>query len=176
MSNDKIINCLVCYTPTVDSKDGRCSTKCRQTEQVVDFFSKEILEYNDQDDTRVYFYDIGLGALVDMYTINIIKFVRSDTFKQSEIKYYLDKIQDAILTKINRSAKNQFIRKHIIEKMKKLLVINYKMWMARDSFFKDQETLGSAVVYLEYTKERDSLKNEIDLAVEGRARINRLYV
>jgi hypothetical protein len=61
--------------------------------------------------------------------------------------------------------------------MKQLLVKNYKMWMARNAFFQDNsdDVVGEAVVYLRHSKERDNIKNEIDLAVEGRARINRLY-
>lgn len=158
--------CIICYTQTIDSKDGICSKKCRDAEKSILEFTDEILDHQNTEDSRVYFYDIGLGSLIDMYVIHTIKFYEENTFSKAETKYYLSKLYESIMTKINRSARNSYMKIFINQKMKELFMINYRMWKMRE--LRD-------IKYFDLCDQRDVIKNEIDMTVEGRSRINRVY-
>lgn len=180
MSEHTISLCGICGTKVVDSKDERCSESCRELEASIQSFGQQIVEHKQTEDNRVYFYDVGIGELLDKYTIYLIRASKQKVYERQATNYWLNKLDESIESKVNRSARNRPIRLFIKDIFTGLLRVNSNMWRIRQELANGMAddpkyTAELALDYFELSSQRDKLKNEVDLAIEGRSRITRVY-
>ena len=143
-------------------------------------FGEKIINHKQTDDSRVYFYDVGIGELLDKYAVYSIRAMKQRPIDRQSTNYFLNKLAESIESKINRSARNKPIRQHLTNILKKLIKVNSEMWKLRNTLAEGMSepasyTAETALLYFELSDERDKLKNEADLVIEGRSRITRVY-
>lgn len=175
-------SCEICGQAYLESENpGYCSKKCfnLSTKDLVDI--KEcISSVENTSDKRIFFYDIGIGEACDKYCILLLRYRhQAKLVDTNETDKELRKLWDCIRSKINKSCYHPDTKKAVAELIGKLFVSNAKMWRLRDLVSQgDQYSSAANEAAHNYFTEsftRDSIRNEIDLLVEGRPRTIRVY-
>jgi len=172
--------CSICGVQLVDSKTQICSKECSESIEILEkSLIKQITDHKNTEDNRIFFYDIGLGQLIDIYTILLIRYIHQNEVDRYETDFQLGKIRDGVLSKINRSARYPEMKKHIAKLTKDIFHVNFKMWRNRnrvqDRKLPDIERQKCALEYFDSSYDRDLIRQLADASIDGRAKTVRIY-
>lgn len=177
MSN--IRECLGCGNNADHAVSPFCSRPCEMAVDEAKQFSKEILAY-ESDDRRVFFYDFAFGDLCDLWSTYLLRRVRAkDLSKARTVDRALERLQKAILTKLNRNiiTPNCETRKTIIKTIHDLLFFNARIWEWKEKNWLSDKGIGVEEWWdiREIYKARDHCRQQLDRLVDQSTMTEKTY-
>lgn len=172
-------NCQIC-NQVFEGEYPLCSAKCEALCKFAEDIAWQITEHKNTQDTRIFFYDIGFGELCDKYAIMIIRYEHQDKLKgRKETDFYIRRLRDAIMSKINRSCYHPATKQNAASLIKELFNVNAEMWRLRGIALGGDKYSSSASEaahdYFTKSYQRDDLRDQLDALVDGRIRNSRVY-
>ena len=175
-----MLMCSVCGQDFMDSGSDKCSERCEQGSIAAAELTESLIKQPRSNDDRVFFYDMGFGDLCDRYTILVLRRLHQRSLQeQIETDFHIGRVRLSISTKINRLACGSNVREQIGKLIQKLYCVNAKMWRLRSramsTSLPNEHCDAAATAFFGFTPDRDAVRQELDLVVDGRARNPRVY-
>lgn len=176
-------SCSVCgqsYERPGEDQTLTCSSKCTNLSNEVSNFADEMVTFKDPDDQRIFFYDVGFGDLCDRYCILMLRKSHEKSLgEKKETEFHIGRLRRAILTKINRCGYDQEELDKIANLLDELVSINAHMWRIRHILRSLTDNEPSRIAWFEsywqHSENRDRVRGELDMYVEGRIRTVRVW-
>jgi len=177
MGSKTIRQCNVCNMACDGAVSEFCSETCRMSAMAADSFGDAIKKQKPTSDNRIYFYDFAFGDLCDLFSTYLIRRIRTkDIVKQRIVDRALEKLERAVLTKLNRYSPIPPIRVNISNSLKRLVSLNTRIWLWRDEFYSAESVPAEAwKSYKALYRARDAARQELDMLVEGHTMTEKGY-
>lgn len=162
-----------------DTTTEYCSLLCERAKQSIEPLLDTIEKHQHTDDPRIFFYDTGFGDICDRYTVLLLRRAHQKNLaEQRETEYYIGRVLQSIMSKVNRSCYHSTTKTNIIKLLRDLHATNAQLWHVRSVALDGRRPLpereSAAMAYLTGGELRDKLKTQLDAMVEGRIRIARV--
>lgn len=176
MSNFK--PCTVCGAKSDARLSTFCSQACSMISDEVKAFSGQINLFRSED-SRIFFYDFAFGDLCDLWSTYLLRRIRTrDLGKARQVDRALEKLEKAILTKLNR-----FIPAHQCETRKligailpRLVGANARIWDWKDAHMGGQcPKPDEWSAFREMYAERDACRQQLDALIDGHTMTTKTY-
>ncbi len=181
MGSTNIKPCALCTSACDASASEFCSSACKMSDQIARAYSEAIEKQKPSPDNRIYFYDFAFGDLCDLFSTYLIRRIRTkDILKQRIVDRALEKLERAVMTKLNRYSPVGPIRSTIARTLRRLISINTRIWLWRDEWYVDDSDKDGipAEAWKAYTslyRARDAARQELDILVEGHTMTEKGY-
>ncbi len=177
MGSNTIGPCYVCAGPCDTKFSDCCSEACKSSHLAAEAFGDAIREQKPSTDNRIYFYDFAFGDLCDLLSTYLIRRIRTkDILKQRVVDRALEKLERAVMTKLNRYSPVGPIRATIAKTLVRLVMLNSRIWIWRDEFYPGDEVPADAwKKYKSLYRARDAARQELDILVEGHTMTTKGY-